>query len=190
MLKKYILTEKEHTIIYKLMQHPDVYPYVRYKAENFNEYMNNVAKFLESEARGEMVVRVIYNEWNKPIGMINLYDIQNNTGFLSTWIGKEYHGKGYNKIAKELFLNELFEETSVSKIYIKIRNENIRSKKAIVKLDYVNQVIDNFISVYDQKKNKHIIFDLFEIRKKTFVKYQLVNVDGQYLNNVQTKLSI
>ena len=36
--------------------------------------------------------------------------LQDNAGFLGTWLGKPYHGKGYNKLAKDAFFQELFYE--------------------------------------------------------------------------------
>ena len=29
-----------------------------------------------------------------------LFDVQEKAGFLGTWLGKPYHGKGYNKYGK------------------------------------------------------------------------------------------
>ena len=38
------------------------------------------------------------------LACISLYDIENGAGFLGTWLGKPYHGKGYNAIRKRNFL--------------------------------------------------------------------------------------
>ncbi len=62
---------------------------------------------LESEERGELISRTILDEWGTPIGTINLFDIEDNAGFLGTWLGKPYHGKGYNSPAKDAFFQEL-----------------------------------------------------------------------------------
>ena len=108
MLKTYNLTTKEHYGLFMEMSHPEVSPYVRNYVADFNEYLMNISHILDAEERGDMIVRVIFNEWNQPIGMITLYDITEYGGFLSTWLGKQHHGKGYNQVAKELFLNEIF----------------------------------------------------------------------------------
>jgi RimJ/RimL family protein N-acetyltransferase len=34
-----------------------------------------------------------------------LFDVQEKAGFLGTWLGKPYHGKGYNKLAKDSFFS-------------------------------------------------------------------------------------
>lgn len=53
-------------------------------------------------------MQIFLNELGKPIGQIGLFDIQENEGFLGTWIGVPFQGKGHNQIAKELFFSELF----------------------------------------------------------------------------------
>ncbi|MGQ0518443.1 hypothetical protein ACT453_54415, partial [Bacillus sp. D-CC] len=58
--------------------------------------------------RGELISRTILDEWGNPIGTITLFDVQEKAGFLGTWLGKPYHGKGYNKLAKDSFFSELF----------------------------------------------------------------------------------
>lgn len=94
--------------LFDLMTHPDVFPFVRQKANCYDEFMFITKQTIEAEERGELISRTILDEWGAPIGTINLYDIQENAGFLGTWLGKPYHGKGYNKLAKDAFFEELF----------------------------------------------------------------------------------
>jgi RimJ/RimL family protein N-acetyltransferase len=60
-----------------------------------------------------------------PIGTITLFDVQEKAGFLGTWLGKPYHGKGYNKLAKDSFFSELFYELDIETIFMRIRKINI-----------------------------------------------------------------
>ncbi len=94
--------------LFDLMTHPDVFPFVRQKANCYDEFIFITKQTIESEERGELISRTILDEWGAPIGTINLYDIQDNAGFLGTWLGKPYHGKGYNNLAKDAFFEELF----------------------------------------------------------------------------------
>ncbi|MFH4333830.1 GNAT family N-acetyltransferase, partial [Acinetobacter baumannii] len=76
---------------------------------------------IEAEERGELISRTILDEWGNPIGTITLFDVQEKAGFLGTWLGKPYHGKGYNKLAKDSFFSELFYELDIETIFMRIR---------------------------------------------------------------------
>src|SRR5690625_3990858 len=116
MLKIRDLTEVP--VLFQLLIHPEVYPYIRQKPKTLDEYYFITKQTIEAEERGELISRTIVNEYNHPIGTINLFDIQNNCGFLATWIGQPYFGKGYNQIAKEQFLDELFFEKSIQAVFM------------------------------------------------------------------------
>src|SRR5699024_6974290 len=117
MLKKYDLTTKEHYELFMEMSHPEVSIYVRNYMDDFNDYLANVPNILEREARGEMIVRVIFNEWNKPVGMITLDDVSEDGGFFATRRGEVDDETAYNLVAKELFLNEVVKEATIQTIF-------------------------------------------------------------------------
>lgn len=173
MLKKRDVTEAP--TLYDLMKHPDVFPYVRHKAYSTDEFYFLTKKTIEAEEQGELISRTIVDEQYNPIGTINLFDIENNAGYLATWIGKDYHGKGYNKLAKDAFFHELFYELDLDAIYIKIRKSNVRSLKAILKIPYVAYGNDLFPRVF-QKVNEDTlenpIYDLYVITKDNYFAYQ------------------
>ncbi len=98
------------------MSHPEVFPFVRHKAYSYDEFVFLTKKTIEAEEREELISRTILDEWGTPIGTINLFDIEEGAGFLGTWLGKPYHGKGYNSVAKEAFFNELFFELNIHTI--------------------------------------------------------------------------
>lgn len=181
MIKKRELHETH--ALYTLMTHPDVFPFVRQKAYSHEEYLFLTKQTIEAEERGEIISRTIIDEWGNPIGTINLFDIENNAGFLGTWIGKPYHGKGYNQLAKEAFFQELFFEKNIETIYMRIRVENIRSKKAAQKLPYAllaNKTRKNIYEFINQNTNKK--FDLYEIPKDLYTMYHLKKVYEQHEN--------
>ena len=70
------------------------------KQRSYEEFLFITKQIIEAEERGELISRTILDEWGSPIGTISLYDIQENAGFLGTWLGKPYHGKGYNQASK------------------------------------------------------------------------------------------
>ncbi|MFY4776468.1 GNAT family N-acetyltransferase [Metabacillus sp. RGM 3146] len=154
--------------LFELMQHPDVFPFVRHKATSIEEYLFLTKQTIEAEERGELISRTILDEWGTPIGTISLFDIQEGAGFLGTWIGKPYHGKGYNKLAKDAFFNELFYELDVHTIFMRIRKINIRSIKAAEKLPYVLNSNETREALLEQINEGKDTYNLYEIPKDLY----------------------
>ena len=169
MLKKRELHEVP--VLFELSSHPDVYPYVRHKAETSDEFYFLTKQLLEQEDFGTLISRTITDEFEQPIGTINLYDIENNSGFLATWIGKPYFGKGYNQLAKEAFFEELFFLSTIEIIFIKIRKSNARSLRAITKLNYVQYANTLYPDVYNNINKEEEVYDLFVITKEHYSSY-------------------
>ncbi|MEH7437050.1 GNAT family N-acetyltransferase [Neobacillus drentensis] len=173
MLKKRDLHDS-HTL-YELMTHPDVFPFVRHKADSYEEFLFITKQTIEAEERGELISRTILDEWGAPIGTINLFDIEDNAGFLGTWLGKPYHGKGYNSPAKDAFFNELFYEVGIETVFMRIRKVNVRSLRAAEKLPYVVKANETRKTIYEQLNASGDIYDLYEIPKDLYTLYHLRN---------------
>lgn len=166
MLKKRDLHDSH--VLYDLMVDPAVFPFVRQKAYSYEEFLFLTKQTIEAEERGELISRTILDEWGNPIGAITLFDVQEKAGFLGTWLGKPYHGKGYNKVAKDAFFNEVFYELDIDTIFMRIRKVNIRSIKAAEKLPYVNLANETRKSVYDQINANEDVYNLYEISKDQY----------------------
>ncbi|CAK6474986.1 GNAT family N-acetyltransferase [Peribacillus castrilensis] len=154
--------------LYEQMTHPDVFPFVRHKVDSYEEYVFITKQTIEAEDAGQLISRTILDEWENPIGCISLYDIENGAGFLGTWLGKPYHGKGYNAIAKDAFFKELFFELGLETVFMRIRKKNIRSIKAAEKLPYAVNANETRKSLYDQINHEADIYDLYEIPKDLY----------------------
>ena len=135
------------------------------KLSRMEEYLFITKQTIEAEERGEVISRTILDEWGSPIGTISLFDLQENAGFLGTWIGKPYHGKGYNQRAKNAFFNELFYELNIETVFLRIRKQNVRSTKAAEKLPYVVNANETRAGLLRQINNGEDLFNLFEITK-------------------------
>lgn len=170
MLKKRDLHEVP--VLFELMSHPEVFPYVRHKATSTDEFYFITKKTIEAEERGELISRTIVDEYQQPIGTINLFDIENNHGFLATWIGQPYFGKGYNRLAKEQFFDELFYNHGIETIFMKVRKSNIRSTKAVLKLPYVALGNTIYPEIYQKVNQQEEIYDIFAISKEHYMSYQ------------------
>ncbi|WP_096271427.1 GNAT family N-acetyltransferase [Paucisalibacillus globulus] len=182
MLKKRDLHEVP--VLFELMSHPDVFPYVRHKATTSDEFYFITKKTIEAEEQGELISRTIVDEFQQPIGTINLFDIENNHGFLATWIGQPYFGKGYNRAAKEQFFDELFFDYEIETIFMKVRKTNVRSTKAVLKLPYVALGNTIYPEVYQKVNQLEEIYDIFAISKEHYLSYQQfvtleANADGE-----------
>ncbi|MBM7647876.1 RimJ/RimL family protein N-acetyltransferase [Bacillus ectoiniformans] len=160
-------------VLFDMMTHPDVFPFVRQKAHSYEEFVFVTKQTIEAEERGELISRTITDEWGSPIGTINLYDIDQNAGFLGTWIGKDYHGKGYNAPAKEAFFQELFFELGIEAVFMRIRKVNIRSRKAAEKLPYAILANETRPAIYAELNKDEDVYDLFEIPKDLFTLHHM-----------------
>lgn len=166
MLKYRDLSETNE--LYQLMIHPTVFPFVRHKAYSPEEYLFITKQLLEEEQLGKTISRTITDDWGQPIGTINLYDVQDGAGFLGTWIGAPYQGKGYNQAAKHEFLTELFFEKDFHTVFLRIRKENEKSKRASQKLPYVVCAKESHPALYEEINNGEVKFDLYKIPKDLF----------------------
>lgn len=156
--------------LYSLMMNPEVSPYVRYSCQSVEEYIFTTKQLIVEEEQKTCISRTILDELGHPIGTIDLYQIEHQTGFLATWIGAPYFGKGYNQRAKELFFTELFLEHEIETIFLKIRKQNIRSKRAIEKLQYVSLANDTRQSVFTAINRSQPIYDLYHIERVKFLR--------------------
>ncbi|QTM98374.1 GNAT family N-acetyltransferase [Sediminibacillus dalangtanensis] len=177
MLKKRDLHEVPQ--LFELMSHPKVFPYVRHKAFSMDEFYFLTKQTIEQEEAGMLLSRTILDEYQQPIGTINLFDMSDNKGFLATWIGQPFFGKGYNRIAKEQFLEEVFTLHGMEAVFIKIRQTNERSMRAALKLPYLLSGQSAYPDVY-QAINAHYdvpVYDLFVITPTSyFLHHQPVEV--------------
>ncbi|MGI1822424.1 GNAT family N-acetyltransferase [Exiguobacterium sp. TRN 1102] len=157
--------------LFELMQHPDVFPYVRQKTVHFDEFLFSTKQIIELEEQGNIISRTITNEYGTPIGTISLFDVESGYGFLGTWLGKPYHGKGYNQVAKEVFFSELFFELDIESVFLKIRKSNERSIAAAEKLPYAfcaNEIRSELLAEINQGDVEYV---LYEVSKSSFQLY-------------------
>ncbi|WP_027964177.1 GNAT family N-acetyltransferase [Halalkalibacillus halophilus] len=157
--------------LFPLLDDEAVKPYVRERVESLEAYYFFINKMNQQEENGELISRTILDEWELPIGAITLYDITEGKGFLATWLGKPYFGKGYNQYAKELFLWELFMEQEIEVVFLKVNQQNLRSYKAMQKLSYATLANETYPAVYEQVNQSEKKYHLFAIYKEAFMFY-------------------
>lgn len=111
-----------------------------------NENETSIAAMLDfiremqlEEMMGNHVSRMIMNEEFELIGVITLHNINEvkKSCHISTWLGEEYWGLGYNTLAKMQILEFAFKELNLKTVFAGARVENFRSQKAQRKLPYM-----------------------------------------------------
>lgn len=158
-------------VLFELSTHPSVFPYLRHKATTLDEYYFLTKHTIEAEQNGKLISRTILDEYEHPIGTINLFDVHNKAGFLATWIGQPYFGKGYNKHAKESFFQEIFFNHSIEMVFLKVRKSNTRSLRAVSKLDYAIYAKDLYPEIYWAINLDYERYDLFVVTKEHYASY-------------------
>lgn len=158
----------ECTSLYELMSDPTVLPYVRQKAYSADEYWFSTKQLMEDEENGKVISRTIVSDFGQPIGTINLFDVEDGAGFLGTWIGTPFQGLGYNKKAKEQFLEELFFELDIHTVFLRIRKINAKSIRATEKLRYALKANESHHYIYSEINKKQEVYDLYYIPKDLF----------------------
>ncbi|WP_108669878.1 GNAT family N-acetyltransferase [Peribacillus acanthi] len=161
----------DSSVLFELLSHPEVFPFVREKAQTFDEYMFVMKSIMDAEENGNLISRVITDEYGRAVGTINLFDIYDRSGYLATWLGKPFHGMGYNQMAKEMFIEELFRDYDIENVLVKIRKTNLRSIKAIEKLSYVLDGEEVFHDEYKRINAEEDIYRLFVVNKHLFYAY-------------------
>ncbi|WP_019415496.1 GNAT family N-acetyltransferase [Paenisporosarcina sp. TG20] len=166
MIKRRELHECEH--LFEYLSHPSVFPFVRQKANSAEEFLFMTKQLMEEEERGEVISRTITDDYGMPIGTINLYDIQDQAGFLGTWIGQPFQGKGYNQKAKDLFLEELFFKYNINTVFVRIKKHNEKSIRAINKLAYTVNAKESHPNLFEEINVADHQYELYQIPKDLF----------------------
>lgn len=167
--------KKDFMLLYDLVKEENVIKYVRHKPSSLENYLEIMEMLISLEEKNECISRVIVFE-GKPIGTISLFDISFNNGFLATWIGNEYQGKGYNQMAKDLFFEECYSKYNINTIFMKIRKENIKSQKSALKMNFVEKACSIlYIDVYKEINKEEPIYELFFVNKDAFLEKSSTN---------------
>lgn len=158
----------ECATLFEYLSHPSVFPFVRHKATSADEFMFMTKQVMEEEERGEVISRTITDDYGMPIGTINLYDIQDHAGFLGTWIGHPFQGKGFNQKAKNLFLEELFYQHNINTVFLRIKKHNEKSIRAAEKLPYTMNAKESHPALLEEINAGAHQYELYQIPKDLF----------------------
>lgn len=96
------------------------------------------------EMEGRFYSRMILNEQREIVGVITLKNIDEATRscHISTWIGEQYWGQGYNFAAKEKILYTAFLNYQLDYVFAGARVENLRSRTSQRHLPYMTTRVE------------------------------------------------
>lgn len=113
-------------------------------------YMRNAQAM---EAMGLAVHRLLIVPRNTLIGAISLLNIDSDAGTaeMGTWLGRAFWGRGYNRAAKEKMLHIAFAQLHLRRVFLITRADNLRSLRALAKLEYVTLQVNDRYPSYCQR---------------------------------------
>lgn len=158
--------------LYYHLSNPRVVRFSRLKPASIEDMEKMIAELKVQEEERKVIPYAIVKD-EEQVGMITLWDYCQirREGFLSTWLGEDYWGKGLNGEAKILFLEKLFTQYKLDRVLLMIRNSNLRSIAACSKIDYVSDLSKEEELIVRMTYNHKVEDDhiLFSINKKDFL---------------------
>lgn len=150
LIKLIPLQESDFDTLFKVASNPLVWEQHpnpnRYKLEDFTNYFKGAI-----ESKGAFLV--LDSLTNETVGCSRYYSYneEDNSILIGyTFIGTKFWGNGYNKALKKLMLDYAFQ--FVDKVYFHVGALNIRSQKAIEKMDALK--VDEFEVEYYGEASK------------------------------------
>ena len=150
LIKLIPLQESDFDTLFKVASNPLVWEQHpnpnRYKLEDFTNYFKGAI-----ESKGAFLV--LDSLTNETVGCSRYYDYNEEDSSILigyTFIGTKFWGNGYNKAMKKLMLDYAFQ--FVDKVYFHVGALNIRSQKAIEKMDALK--VDEFEVEYYGEASK------------------------------------
>lgn len=133
------LTRTNFEFLYPIAVQPDLLQYSPSHIATPEALRHYVEKALEESEQNSCIPFIIYDKKNQSYAGSTRYmfiDFPNKVLHIgATWIGREYHGTGLNTEVKVLMLDRAFFEMGFEKVEFRIDVRNIRSRKAVEKLD-------------------------------------------------------
>lgn len=126
------LKESDFDELYQLASNPKVWQQHPQK----NRYQKDVFHdFFKKALQGNSAFKIVDKQSNQIVGTTRYYDLnqEDKSIFIGfTFLAMAFWGKGINAQVKHLMLDYIFQ--FVSKVYLHVAIENIRSQKAIERL--------------------------------------------------------
>ncbi|TCS83149.1 GNAT family N-acetyltransferase [Tepidibacillus fermentans] len=163
---------KDAKELYEMLREQEVHQYLDMVLNTYQNYEEWLQKIEWLEILGEAYHRCVWNEEEKLIGEIYLInmDQENRRAEMGTWIGRNYWGKGYNRLIKERVLSEAFTRLYLETILLFMQKENQRSIRSLQRLPYItkplNEQYQDLIKYKEYKLGKTI--ELLIVKKEDF----------------------
>lgn len=153
----------------------DYFPVVLNKKEALKQWVLERLKLFEKEEWLTFVI--INNETSKIIGSTSFMAISEHHKRVeigSTWLGKYFQGKGFNKPCKYLLLTYAFEQWGLERVEFKTDVLNQQSRKAIEKIGATQEgIFKNHMTMPNKRRRDSVYYaivkdDWKEIKNRIF----------------------
>lgn len=151
------LKEEDFDTLYQVASDPLIWE----QHPNKDRYKKDVFKVFFEGAMLSKGAFIVYDiKTNMPIGSSRYYDLDKNLKTINigyTFLSREYWGKNYNQNLKLLMINHAFK--SVENIIFHIGANNLRSQKAILKLN-ANKIQELEIEYFWEQKKLNFVYKI------------------------------
>ncbi len=127
--------------LYDNVKHKEVVKYTQaiphpYPKDGAQKFIRSSFSNIKKNKAYELAI--VLKESDKLIGIVSLLsvDMKNNNAELGYWLGKKHWGKGYVTQAVKLILDFGFNQLKLHRIYAKLFDKNIGSKKVLEKTGF------------------------------------------------------
>lgn len=152
------LREMDFEVVYKMASDPLIWEQHpvrdRYKREVFEKYFQGAI-----ESGGAFLV--LNTSTRQPIGCTRFYDLNKKSNSVAigyTFLTRDHWGTTYNSALKSLMINHAFK--FVDNIIFQVGINNIRSQKAVEKLDAKNIGKEEIVYYGEEQANANFIYQL------------------------------
>ncbi|MFH1751683.1 MAG: GNAT family protein [archaeon] len=141
------------------------YAFASYPSINVNKTKEIIKEYLLQVIKGKALrLVIVLNKTRKIVGKTGLRYInqEHRTGYIETWIAKEFWGTGVNTEAKKLLLDYIFKKLKLHRVSAGVCEKNVRSIKAIEKLGAVKEGILRENSLINGKYFDQITYGILD----------------------------
>lgn len=164
--------------LFKVSNDISIFDYFPVRLSNESELKHFIVKSLKSFAKEEVIPFVIINnETNEIIGSTSFMAISEchkRVEIGSTWLSKNFQGKGFNKPCKYLLLRYAFEQWELERVEFKTDVLNQQSRKAIGKIGAAQEgIFKNHMTMFNNRRRDSVYYAIVkdewkEIKNRIF----------------------
>ncbi len=161
------MTEEDFEGLSKIAYDYEIWRFNVSRCMNDEELKNYISSALSHKKAGFAYPLVIIDKkTKKTAGSSSFGNISNKDKRLeigATWLGREFHGTGLNKICKFLMLQYAFEELGIERVEFKTDVLNLQSRKALNKIGAAEEgILRSHTLMQDGRRRDTIYYSILK----------------------------